>query len=121
MVTGFGYLAKAFNLYFLLLIFTLVVLIELFVKKEKRKEILIIYGIAIGVTLIISVPWIILLSLKYHRLTFNTVGSWNYLQLGQDFQKIKEAAPHLHPINSRSGFVLDDINIFASVFKSWFD
>ncbi len=121
MVIGFGYLTKAFNLYFLLSIFTLVVLIELFVKKEKRKEILIIYGIAIGVALIISVPWIVLLSLKYHRLTFNTVGYWNYLLLGQDFQKIKEVAPHLHSINSRTGFVLDDISIFASDFKSWFD
>jgi len=121
MVVGFGYLAKSFNLYFLLSIFTLVTLIELFVKKEKRKEIVIIYGITIGVTLIISAPWIILLSIKYQKLTFNTVGMWNYLMIGQNPQTVQEITMHLHPINSKSDFILDDITIFTSKLKSWFD
>lgn len=121
MVIGFGYLAKAFNFCFLPLIFTLVILIELFIKKEKRKEILITYAIAVGTTLIISTPWVTLLSLKYHRLTFNTVGYWNYLLLGQESKKIQEIAAHLHPINSKSGFILDDSTILASNFKGWFD
>ena len=56
MVIGFGYLSKAFNLFFLSFIFTLVVLIELFVRKEKRKENLILFGIAAGVALIIFAP-----------------------------------------------------------------
>ncbi|HEY4662904.1 MAG TPA: hypothetical protein VIH07_04415 [Candidatus Humimicrobiaceae bacterium] len=120
-IAGFGFLTKAFNLYFLVFILTLICLIEFLVKKEKRKEILIIYSIAIGVTLLISIPWITLLSLKYHRLTFTTVGNWNYLLLGQDPQKIQEITNHLHPINSKSGFVLDDGLILASKFEKWFD
>lgn len=120
MVIGFGYLSKAFNLFFLSFIFTLIVLIDLFVRKEKRKENLILYGIAAGVALIISVPWIILLSLKYHKFTISTAGNLSYLFLGQSFQEA-DVVSHLHPINSKSGFILDDSSIIISNFKNWFD
>jgi len=120
-VIGFGYLAKAFNLPFLIAILTLTTLVELFIKKEKIKDIMTIYIISIGVALAISAPWVILVSLKYHKLTFSEVGILSYFLIGPDTKIVKEITTHLHPINSKTGFILDDFAIFIEELKGWFD
>lgn len=85
---AFGYLGKAFMFPFFISHFLLFNMLHYFRMKEKRKNILGNAILGMLVFSIISGLWIIALSSKYNKITFDISGTYNHRIIGPDVKRI---------------------------------
>ena len=75
---GLSYLAKSYGLFFFLIHFSLICAARwLWLPAVRRGEFLRRYGLGLAVFCALSLPWAIVLSVKYDRITFGTAGAYN--------------------------------------------
>lgn len=72
--------------------------------------------------LLIAGPWIAAISYKFDKFSISTVGEVNYKMIGPNTAaEMAEINSHLLDINTKEGFVNDDITTFSNQLSSWFD
>lgn len=124
-IAGLSYWARAYNFLFFLTIFILFNIVE-FIKYRKeryeRNNILISFALGMLFFILIAAPWIILIGIKYNKISINTGLEWTYKFNGPESTGNKELIlGHLNNINSEKGFILDDITILTYKLNNWFD
>jgi len=89
-IGGLGYLGKAFMFPFFISHFLLFNILHYFRIKEKGK--IILRNAILGILLfsILSGTWIIMLSNKYHKITFDISGTYNHRIIGPEVKKISK-------------------------------
>ena len=107
------YLTKAYGLPFFLFHYLVINLLFYFLKKEKSVRKTVVFNFLSGmiIFLLISVPWIILISGKYGYFTIGTSGRFNHALIGPE---TKDFPVHINgllpPPNSTANSVWEDIS-----------
>lgn len=87
------YISKTYGFFFFLSHFTLISAIEFFASAERRKTVA-VYASAMAVFLILSLLWIIPVSIKYGEFTVGTTGKFNYASFGPVKEDVR--MPYTH-------------------------
>ncbi|MDD3803798.1 MAG: hypothetical protein PHW02_05365 [bacterium] len=87
------YLSKTYGFFFFLSHFTVISAIEFFASGE-RKRILAAYASAVGLFLMLSLLWIVPISVKYGEFTVGTTGKFNYASFGPVREEVR--GPYVH-------------------------
>jgi hypothetical protein len=87
-IAAIAYYTKAYALPFFLLHFTVVMGYNFFRHKELRSKIVKGYLTAVITFLLLSLPWITSLSIKYDHLTYSTAGRFNFAVVGPEYNNV---------------------------------
>jgi len=121
-IIAFAYFAKQYNLAFLIILIFVISVFKVIINRRDHKKIIMFFIISVGTAIVLAAPWFILLSIKYGNFTIGTAGIWSLKFTGPGIQEnARMISTHLHPINSPTGFVLDDFSILTGDLKYNFD
>lgn len=122
LVTGFGYLAKAYNLIFFLALLIIIFIVELVCKKYNKQFLIKNFILIICIVLIISLPYIVSLSIKYGKFSFSTIGEFTYKLYSPDYvDNSSKIINHLNDIGLGNNFIVDDNSFLIDKMDFWFD
>ena len=121
-ITGFGYLSKAYNLIFFISILILVTIVELLLGKQNRKQIIRNLIFAILIILVISLPYIVTLSIKYNEFSYSTIGEFTYKLYSPDYiDNSSKVINHLSDVGLGNNFIVDDNSYLIDKMEFWLD
>jgi len=121
-ISGFGYLAKAYNLIFFIIFLVFITIIELFIKKQDKKHIIKNLILAIVVILIISLSYIVPLSIKYEKFSYSTIGEFTYKLYSPNYiDNSSKVINHLSDVGLGNNFIVDDNSYLIDKMEFWFD
>ena len=120
LIFSLGYYSKAYNLIFFIIYFSLIFLIKLFYSKN-RKSVLINFVVTVLTCLILCLPFIILLSIKYNNFTITTIGIINYKMSAPEYIGNQNAfVGRLREIKTPGWFMEDDLSYLNNYMAMWF-
>ena len=111
------YISKTYGFFFFLAHFTTMAIIE-FIRRREKKSVALKYLVTMILFILLSLMWIIPISMKYHTITVGTTGKYNYACYGPDEEKIREPYIHALPLpDSMSTSNWDDPSLVYN--ESW--
>ena len=87
------YLSKTYGFFFFLAHFSATAM-AVIIKLKKKKQASLNYALGILIFVMLSMMWVIPISMKYKTLTLGTTGKFNYAAWGPVFEQVRR--PYIH-------------------------